>query len=666
MFGEDDLVRSHKHRADAIINIVFISFGIILGRLWYLQIYRGDLLYEYSQENRLRKEIIKAPRGMVFSRNNQVVVYNVPRFDVVITPQYLSNKKQTIIKLAKVLNISTDRIYKTLKKNRTQASYKPIIIKKNVGRKAVAIIETEGAKLPGVSLKTFISREYTDKSMGGHVLGYISEINKTQLPKYRKRDKYNYKLGDFIGQLGIEKEFDLKLRGTDGYEFMEVDAYGRMKRHIGSDNLFSGVTKKEIKPGNNLRLTIDRDLQIAAYEALDAKDWVGSVVATDVETGEILAMVSRPSFDPSQFSRGITTKYWNELRNDTRNPMRARAIQEHYSPGSTFKSITAIAALEEGIIDEHFEVKCPGWFRLGRRKFHCWKRHGHGRVKVVKALRESCDVFFYKIATIMDIDVLAKYAKLLGFGMKSQIALPREIPGLIPTKEWKKKQTGQPWVKGETLSCVIGQSFVSVTPLQLAMAYASIANGGTLYRPHLVKEVFSNDGEVIQTTEKQVVQQVNFAPKTLDLVRQGLFEVVNERKGTAWWFRGRGIDMAGKTGTSQVVGSTADQIYAKCENKPYEFRHHGLFAAYAPYRNPKIAVSVIAEHACHGSNAGAPVARAVITKYMEKYMPELHKELKEEDRQKYLKMRRKEKAAKAAKEAKEAKEAALKKETTNE
>ncbi len=635
MFGEDEIVRSHKHRADAIVNIIFLAFGLLLARLWYLQVYRGDLLYKYSQENRLRKEVVSAPRGMVFSRNNQVLIHNVPRFDVVITPQYLSNKKETIGKLASILEMTEDQIDKVLKKNSLQASYRPVTIKKNVSRREVAVIETEGAKIPGVSVKSVIAREYTDENIGSHLMGYISEISPEQLPNYKKRDKFDYKLGDFIGQAGIEYEFDLSLRGIDGHEFMEVDAFGRMNRHVDQENLFTGIDNQSAVAGQNIRLTVDRDLQITAYQALEEKNWVGGAVAVDVTNGEVLAMVSRPSYSPSVFSRGLSKDYWTELTKDSRNPMRDRTIQEHFMPGSTFKTITAIAALEEGVVDRDTEVNCPGWFQLGKRRFHCWKKHGHGNVSLFKAIRESCDVYFYKIATKMDIDVLAKYSKALGFGALTRVKLPRETPGLIPTKEWKLKRTGEEWQKGETLSCVIGQGFVLTTPIQLAMAYAAIGNGGTLYQPHLVKEIFSNEGEVIKRFDPDVVRSTGISKQTLKLINEGLYQVVNNRNGTAWWYKGQGIEMAGKTGTSQVVRFSADKIYSKCEDYPYNFRHHGLFIAYAPARDPKIAVSVVVEHGCHGSSAAAPIARAIITKYMEKYHPELQKQIAAEEKAKY-------------------------------
>jgi len=650
MFGEDDLVKSHKHRAEIIFNIILGCFALILIRLWYLQIYKGDLFRRYSLENRLRKEVVKAPRGMVFSRNNQLLVHNIPRFDAIITPQYLSRKKETLEKLSEILEMPVASIQKIMKKNRGQAKYRPVIIKKNISRKEVAVIETESAKLPGVTVQTFISREYKDKEVGAHLLGYISEISQAQLPKYRKRDNFNYRLGDFIGQSGLEEEFDLQLRGEDGFQFMEVDARGRMKRLINSSEIFGGIENKRAEPGNNVRLTIDRDLQIAAYKSLEGK--VGSAVAVDVETGEILAMVSRPSFDPTKFSQGLTAKYWSSLINNDKNPLRDRTIQEHYAPGSTFKTITAIAALEEKIVEAKQEVMCGPTFRLGRRTYHDWKKSGHGKTDVYKSLRRSVDVYFYKIATMLDIDILGKYARKFGLGSKTGISLPRETSGLIPSKEWKKKLRGEEWQLGETLSCVIGQSYILVTPLQLAMAYASIANGGKLYHPILIKEIFSNNGDILKKVEPKLVAEANVSEKTLEEVKKGLYQVVNHRRGTAWWYRGRGIRMAGKTGTAQVRSMTSKELFSRCEEMPYKSRHHGIFAAFAPFDKPKIAVGVVVEHGCHGSSAAAPVARNIVTAYMKKYQPEQHKKYAEEDKIAYRKLIKKEQAAKEARELK--------------
>lgn len=625
MFGEDDLVKSHQERADIILNIIVFCFAILLSRLWYLQIYQGKKFFNYSLENRLRKDIVRAPRGMIFSRDNVLLTHNIPRFDAIITPQYLEGDSETINYLAKILEITPEAILKTLKKFRGQAKYIPVVIKKNISRREVAVIETETSKLPGVSVEIFINREYTDKESGAHLLGYISEISQDQVPKLRERDKYEYKQGDFIGQSGIEQQYDLEIRGEDGHQFMEVDARGRARRHVSSNDLYSGVDNKSGEPGKNVRLTIDRDVQLAGFNALEGKD--GAAIAIDTETGEVLAMISRPGFIPSNFSSGLSSSYWGQLAMDEKRPLRDRSIQDHFNPGSTFKPLTAIAALETGIVNEKTQVNCNGRYHMGGRDFHCWKKEGHGVVDVIRAVRESCDVFFYNIGMKIDIDVINKYASLFGMGQRLGIGLSRETSGLIPTKAWKKKQYGIEWQKGETLSCVIGQSFVEATPLQLASFYATIASEGKLWKPHVVKEIFSNSGQILKTFKSELIHEFKISQKTMDLVKRGMFEVVNSQGGTAGSIKGAGIQIAGKTGTAQVIGMSADKIFNKCENQEYKFRNNGLFAAYAPAMNPKIAVSVVVEHGCHGGSAAAPVAKAMISAYMNKYFPSYQKKI---------------------------------------
>jgi penicillin-binding protein 2 len=630
MFGEEELVKIHKDRAALISYIITAAFGLVLSRLWYLQVYKGETLHNYSIQNRLRKEVVWAPRGLIYSRDDQLLVDNIPRFDAILTPQFLIDNEATLEKLAKILNTDISEIQRILKKNSNQAKYRSIIVKKNISFGELAQIETQNADLPGISVDTFISREYIDKEIGAHLLGYISEISQVQLPKLRERDKMEYRLGDFIGQFGIEEQLDKYLRGENGHEFVEVDARGRRKRYINTDNLFKGIEDEKPLSGMNVKLTIDRDMQIAAFNALEGK--VGGVIAIDVHSGQVLTMVSRPSFDPSQFSRGLTPEYWRSLVGNKEHPLRDRNIQEHFSPGSTFKAITGIAAFEEGEIDENTEVNCGGSFRLGRKVYHCWKKEGHGPTNLIKAIRESCNVYFQKAANRMDIDAIAKYAKAFGFGGRTGISLPREVSGLIPTKEWKRKRYGQDWQAGETLSCAIGQSYVLASTIQLATAYAAIGNGGKIYRPYVVKDIYDSNGELVKTFTPELLSSIEMKnPKTLKFIREGLFQVVNSPKGTGWYRRGQGIMMAGKTGTAQVKSSSADKVYAKCENMDYESRHHGLFVAFAPADNPKIAAAVIFEHGCHGSTA-APVVEAVITQYMKKYQPQIYLENLEKDK----------------------------------
>jgi penicillin-binding protein 2 len=640
MFGDDELIKLHRLRGTQVANIIVLSFGIIFIRLWYLQVYKGELYHRFSIQNRLRKEVVRAPRGMIYSRNDQLIVDNIPRFDAILTRQYLKDKKVTLERLGKILDMSQDNIKKIIKKNSFQAKYRPIIIKKNISLKEVARIETENAFLPGVSVDTFISREYRDKEVGAHLLGYISEISQEQLPKYRKRDNIDYKLGDFIGQFGLEQEMDKTLRGKNGFEFVEVDALGRQKKYINTDNLFKGIEDMSPKPGYNLRLTIDRDMQQAGFDALEGK--TGSVIALDINTGQVLTMISRPSFDPSQFSRGLTSEYWGSLINNPEKPLRDRNIQDHFSPGSTFKPITAIAALEEGMINENSKIRCHGSFKFGRRVYRSWKRWGKEKVNVEDALKQSCNIFFYKVAADMDIDVLAKYADMFGLGRRTGIELPREVSGLFPTKEWKLKKNGIPWQQGETLSCSIGQSYVLTSTIQLATAYSAIANKGTIYRPYLVKEVLDHTGKVIKENKPEVMRQIELNPRTWELIHNGLYKVVNDPKGTAWWRRGLGNQMAGKTGTSQVIrAASAEQLYSKCSEMEYKYRHHGVFVAFAPFDNPQIAVASLVEHGCGGSSAAAPVVERVVNTYMKKYLPEKQKEYAEMERKQYKKFIRK-------------------------
>lgn len=625
MFGEDDVVKSHEERANHLAIIVLLAFGFVFARLIYLQVFKGDLLYRYSLENRLREEIIRAPRGVISSRDGIVLVSNYPRFDVMITRQYLlKDKTKTYQRLSEILSMTVESIEKVIKRNSFQAAYRPITIKKNISMREVALIETEGEDLPGVSVDIFVSRENTQGEMGAHALGYISEITQDQLQLYSLRDKTSYRLGDHIGQFGLEKEFDKYLRGINGSEFVEVDALGRKKKYVEKDKIFQGITDIKSIPGHSMTLTLDTDMQRVAHEALSER--VGTAVAMDIATGEIYTMVSHPSFEPSEFSKGVQKDYWNVLVNNPDKPLRDRAIQEHYSPGSAFKPFTAMALLADNVFNEKSLVNCSGGFTLGSKTYHCWKKHGHGSVDLKKAIKESCNSYFQKAALKLDIDSIAKYAKMFGLGTRTGLELPRETSGLIPTEEWKLKRNGKPWQKGETLSCAIGQSYVLVTMMQMVAAYAGIANGGEILRPYIVKEVKDENGNIVKQGLKKVISKAEINPAHLAAIREGLYDVVNSPGGTAYFHRTKGLEMAGKTGTSQVVGSTADKIYQKCELLPYERRHHGLFISYLPANDPKIAIAVLVEHGCHGSSAAAPVATKIGQVYMQKYQPKLYAE----------------------------------------
>ena len=519
--------------------------------------------------------------------------------------------------------MSPKRVREALKKARRQPSFQAVVIKKNLSQDEVALIEMEKIEMPGVDVDVAIQRTSIHKEVGAHVLGYISSISPKEL-KRLNRTRRRYRKGDSVGKFGLEQQWEKLLRGQDGVEYLEVDALGRKKKDVGKDakGLLGDLASRSVVPGKNFILTIDQDLQIAAAKAF-GEEKTGAVVALDPSNGEILSMLSWPSYNNTEFSIGIREKYWAELNNNKDKPLLDKTIQNHYSPGSTFKIISAIAGLEEGLITGQTTIIAGGTFRFGGRPYHEWKQGGFGKTNVVKALTRSVDVFFWKLATRIDIDTLGKYARMFGLGKRTGVELPQEITGLVPSRAWKLKATETEWYKGETLSVIIGQGALNVTPIQLANMISAVANGGTLYKPRLVKYVESSEGEIIKSTKPEIIGVAKFKESTMKLIRKGLEGVLNfERNGTAKWAAIPGIKAAGKSGTTQVIRISADKIYRKCKEMEKKFRHHGLFVAYAPADNPKIAVAAVAEHSCSGSGGAAPIAMAVIKAYLSKIMPE--------------------------------------------
>ncbi|MGK5087379.1 penicillin-binding protein 2 [Bdellovibrionota bacterium FG-2] len=623
--GQEEQIRELQDRFRTLYAFVFIALGILLATMIYLQVLNGEKMRNYSEENRIRRMKIEAPRGMIFDRNRKLLIDNRPAFDLEIIPQYLYESKQAdrVLKLlSEVSKIPEADIREALGKASNQAKYMPVKIKTDLTRDEVAAIESWKISMPGVEVREAIKRTNIYGDIAAHLLGYIGEVNNGDLLSLNKTAK-NYKLGDSMGKFGLEQRFEKFLRGTDGEEIKEVDALGRVKLEKGKSRAGDTIVGRSVVPGKNLVLTIDQDLQLVATKAFEEK--IGAVVAIDPRSGEILAMLSRPAFDSTQFSRGIPSALWNQLLNNDNHPLMDKTIQDHYPPGSTFKIVTAIAGLEEGAIDESTKFHCTGSLWVGNRKYHCHLKRGHGEMNVVSAITQSCDVFFYRVAQrLKSVDDIAKWASRLGLGRKTGINLAREIPGLIPTEAWKKKRFNQPWNAGETVSVAIGQSFVLTTTLQLANLYATLGNGGKLFRPFVVKSIESYDGVVEKEFKPELIEQTNLKAKTQELIKQGLWGVVNSPHGTAFSKRLPGMDFAGKTGTSQVIRIAADKIYQKCEAMKFRDRHNALFVGFAPAKDPVIAVAVIGEHACHGSSAAAPIARAIIKTYLEKYWPDVY------------------------------------------
>jgi penicillin-binding protein 2 len=590
-----------RRRTQLLVGVVCVIFLFLFGRLLYLQLIDGDRYTYLSENNRIRLKKVPGTRGMVFDRRGQLMVDSRPSFDLLFVPEDSRDPEGTLRRLARYLGRPEEELLKAYKEDKYRSPFDEIALGKDVDWRTVVAVESHQLDLPGVSLRTRPRRNYLEEGRAAHLIGYLGEIGPRQL----KTQKANgYTMGDEIGQSGLERRWEEFLRGQSGGQQVEVDALGRRVRVL---------HEVEDVPGYNVVLTLDRDVQHAAQEAMQGKD--GAIVAIDVHNGAVLAMVSAPAFDPNVFARGVTGEEWRGYMNDRAHPMNNRAVQGQYPPGSTFKIVLSIAALEEGAIQPDTHLGCAGSFPFGNHVFRDWKKEGHGSVDLHRGIVQSCDVYFYQVGNKLGVDKIAKWARALGLGEKTGIALDDEKSGLIPDSEWKLKRYKQPWFPGETPSIAIGQGYVTVTPLQMAAMMATVANGGTLYKPWFVRRVESLDGAVMREYGPEQVRSITFKEGTLKEVRGALADVVASPEGTGGAARTPAVKIAGKTGTAQVAEMKGAQI--KSENLAYLIRDHAWFVSYAPADNPEIAVAVIVEHGGHGGSAAAPLAKKVIETYLE-------------------------------------------------
>lgn len=606
-----------------LLYIIILSFtSIFLLRLFYLQVVKGDELKEWSDNNHIKPQTVRAARGMIFDRNGEVLVDNTPGFVVVIVPQYVSDLEQTAKDVAEVIDIDPDEIIKTVKKNKS-ALFRPVIIKEDLTRDEVALLEKVRIKNPGLRVEMKSKRSYILGANGAQLFGYVGEITKNQLKENSK-----LKQGDIIGRRGVEQYFDKELRGVDGYVPVKVDAFGRESKDINTPEVISSLNEQyyeEPVPGESMFLTIDKRLQEVAYNAFRDRDRIGAAVVLNNKTGGILAWANSPSFNPHMFWPRISTHNWQNLISQEFKPLRNKVIQDHYAPGSTFKAVVALAGLQEGVIEEDTEHNCNGYFRFGRRLYHCWKRGGHGKLNVIDALAKSCNVFFYKVGNELGIDKIAKYARVLGFGKKTNITSEDEVSGLVPDSEWKKKNTNEKWQPGETLSVSVGQGFLLATPLQVANVFSNIANGGYSYKPYFVDKFTKADGLVVQEFDKSLEiltdvrkgSSVIISEDNFRIVKEGLWSSVNASGGTGRAYALRDIVFAGKTGTSQIINFSSKELFERCQDRPINLRHHGWFVGFAPFEDPKITVAVLAQHSCSGSGGATPIAGDIFRAFNE-------------------------------------------------
>ncbi|MGZ3775646.1 MAG: penicillin-binding protein 2 [Pseudobdellovibrionaceae bacterium] len=612
---------------------IIFTLAIFTMRLWYLQVISGNELREFSEKNRIKQNKITAPRGLMLDRDGKVLVENLPGFEAVLTPQYIEDLEELANTVAPVLGMEPEKLIQKVTKSRKQnGPFAQIRLKDNLSREEVFRLKRMRLDTPGLEIRESIIRYYPLKENGAQLFGYVGEISKRQLPILNDlyKNLLRFEQGDIIGKSGLEETLEKDIRGADGLSFIQVDAHGR-EAVTQTPNIYGEQIKDQIPVhGNNAVLTIDRDIQEAAFKSFMALNRIGAVVAMRTN-GEILAWVSTPSFDPNEFSTGVSAQTWSRLINDPFKPLRNKVIQDHNSPGSTFKPFVAVTALQEKIITPTTIVSAPGVFFFGHRPYHDSLKQGHGNITVYEALEQSSNVFFYKMGIALGVDKMYDYISLLGIGQKTGIELGREVSGTMPNSAWKKATVGEEWQAGENLSTAIGQGFVNVTPLTMAIAYNSIGTEGKVVKPFLIRKIIDQDGKVLRENFPQVVRDlqqtqangVHISQETFKVVKEGMRRVSNGDRGTAKHWKVPGVEMAGKTGTAQVMGFSADQIYAKCEGRPIHMRHHGWFVAFAPADNPEITVAALAEHSCHGGPGAAPIVRDIVQAYFEKYHPEV-------------------------------------------
>jgi penicillin-binding protein 2 len=590
-----------RRRARLLYLVLAVAFLGLISRLVFLQLVQGERYTFLSENNRIRIKRVPGTRGMIFDRQGQLLVDSRPSFDLIFVPEDSESPEATLRLLARYLRRDEGEILKTFEENKSRAAFDELVIGRDIEWSEIVAVEAHQLDLPGVSLRARPRRSYADGPMAAHVLGYLGEINQKQLKILKEQ---GYVIGDEIGQYGLERRWEELLRGQSGGQQVEVDALGRRVR------VLHEVTDV---PGYTVHLTLDRQLQETAYEALKGKQ--GTIVALDVRNGAILVLASTPAFDPNAFARGIKAEEWSGLIKDQLRPLSNRAIQGQYPPGSTFKIIMSIAGLEEGVIQPESFIQDPGFYTFGNRSFRDWKKGGHGAVNLHKAIVESCDTYFYQLGPKLGVDRIAKWARAFGLGEKTGVVLDDEKSGTIPDTEWKRKRFRQPWFPGETVSVAIGQGYVTVTPLQLANMMAAVANGGKLYRPYLVNKVESVDGATVREYGPELIRTIELKPDTLKRVHEALADVVNGAGGTGGAARSQLLTIAGKTGTAQVVEMKGG--YVKTEQLTYFNRDHAWFVSYAPVDNPQIAIAVLVEHGGHGGDAAAPMAKKVFEKFVE-------------------------------------------------
>ncbi len=566
---------------------------MIVFRLYYLQVYQADKYMTLADENRISTRLLVPPRGIIYDRHHNVLAGNRQNFQALMVAEQTTDVDKTLNSFKKIMPLTEEeekRIRKDLRRNR---SFVPVKIKDNLSWEQVTHILLNAPDLPGVFIDEGLSRYYPYDNIFAHVIGYVAAVAEDDV----KDDPLLEVPGFKIGKSGIERLYEKDLRGKSGNLKLEVNAVGRVMKEIERED---GVE------GNKVDLSLDVRLQQKAYELLGEES--GAIVMMKVDTGEVLAFASAPAFDPNMFANGLSTEDWNDLRSNEKKPLMNKSVSGLYSPGSTFKMVVGLAALENGIASRQTRSFCAGKMNLGNHTFHCWKDHGHGYIDMEQALQHSCDIYFYEVAQKLGIDKIASMARRFGLGVSTNVGIENEKSGLIPDTEWKRQKYGEPWQQGESIISGIGQGYVLTTPIQLAVMTSRIANGGYEVNPSFRKVSADNRPEL---------KKIGVAPQHIELVKKGMYDVVNTVGGTALMARFdlQGQRMAGKTGTTQVRRISMKERQSgvlKQDELPWKYRNHALFVAFAPYDNPKYAIAVLVEHGGSGSSVAAPIGSKML------------------------------------------------------
>jgi penicillin-binding protein 2 len=599
--------QNFKVRLAIIAAFAFLGFFALVARFYFLQVHSYEHYHTLAESNRISIVPISPSRGLILDRNGVVLANNFFVYTLEVTPSKIKDLDATIADLAKLVEIAPIDL-KKFKKFRAQShSFESIPLRTHLNEIEAAKFAVNRYRFPGVELKSRLYRHYPYGTLGTHAIGYISRINDNDLKNLKEQNVLsNYKGTDHIGKGGVEQSYERELHGITGFQQVEVDASGQAVRVLSSAAPISG---------NNITLSIDAKLQMIAEKAFGERR--GALVAIEPNTGEVLALVSMPSFDPNLFVDGIDYDNWNRLNNSLDRPLINRVLRGLYPPGSTFKPFVALAGLEAGKRTPPFSIRDAGFYTLpnSSHRYRDWKAGGHGSVDIRKAITVSCDTFFYGLAMELGIEKLTDFVRHFGFGEKTNIDIEGEVSGLLPTPEWKKRRYKQPWYMGETVIVGIGQGYTLVTPMQLAYATATLANEGNAMQPHIVNAITNTKTNITSPLQNIVADKVHLKQENLDIVRSAMIDVTLPGGTAVIVGANADYSIAAKTGTAQVVGIKQNEKY-NAQNMLERHRDHALFIAYAPAQAPKIALAVIVENGGHGGSAAGPIARQVMDYYL--------------------------------------------------